>query len=367
MCISLLGSDWSWTSSADLCLSGDVISLRRCARPHVLLVLLLTATGCGAGTAPDASVRPEPSAPRSTGAVTASTAAAPVSAPATSVVTAPSCADEAAAARRHTLCVTGGAETHGLLVALHGRGSSAAEMRAMTGLDEVAAIHGLAVVYPEGLDARWRDDTLATPSAPTGDEDVVYLHDLITALRADPRIGTVPVALLGFSNGGSMAMRHAGRYPDDVAAVVSVAGQLPRDPAVQPTRRVPLLQIHGTADPLRPFDTGIADQPDRGPDNPTPTLSTAETVQAFVAQAAGNVHVEGPHDSDVDPTDGTTIRTERWIDDLGTAVVSRAIVGGGHRWPGARIEPANGNAFGTTSRDLDATTDAIDFVLDVTR
>ena len=100
----------------------------------------------------------------------------------------PMCADGALGERRYVLCTAGDQVDQSLVVALHGRGSSAAAMQAGTGLHELAAAEGLAVVYPESLDGRWGDDTFTSPARPAGDEDVVFLDALIHELRADHRI-----------------------------------------------------------------------------------------------------------------------------------------------------------------------------------
>ena len=300
----------------------------------------------------------------STTAMTSTTAPDPPTTT-TAITGTASCTEALIDDRRHLLCTASDQPGQRLLVALHGRGSSVAEMRAMTGLDAAAAAHGLAVVYPESTDGGWGDDTFVTPSRPAGDEDVVALDRLIAALRTDPRVAGGPVVIVGFSNGASMALRYAAQRPHDVLAVVSVAGQLPRDPLVRPVERVPLLEIYGTADPLRPYETGIADPAGRQPGAPTPTLPTIETVQAFVDVAAGTATRGAPVDTDPDAGDGTFVRTERWTDDEGTLAVLRTVVGGGHRWPSALVEPANGTDFGPTSRDVDATAETVGFALEV--
>src|SRR5918997_3783363 len=99
----------------------------------------------------------------------------------------------------------------------------------------------MAVVFPESLDGRWGDVTVTTPARPAGDEDMAFLDSLVDDLRSDPRIDDRPVAVVGFSNGGSMAMRYAAARPDETVAVVAVAGQPPPDPAVRPPGPVPLL------------------------------------------------------------------------------------------------------------------------------
>jgi hypothetical protein len=125
---------------------------------------------------------------------------------------------------------------------------------------------------------------------------------------------------------------------------------------------VPLLEVYGTADAVNPFDTGVPETPGRGPRDPTPTLSTPGTLAAFVSTAVGAVDHEGPEETDPDPADGTRIRTERWVDENGTVAVLRAVVDG-QTWPSARGE-FSGGGFGAISRDIDASVDAIAFVLD---
>jgi polyhydroxybutyrate depolymerase len=337
----------------------------RLGRLGLLVAVLLLGTGlagCGNHGGP-----PPPS-----GSTTTTTTAPDDPVP---VGTEPTCEDGQLAGRRYVLCTAGDQPDQGLVVALHGRGSSAAEMRTVTELDRAAAGEGWAVVFPDGADGGWGDDTFTTPTRPNGDEDLVFLDQLIEALRADERIDDQPVGVVGFSNGASMALRYAAQRPDAVRAVVSVAGQLPRDPAIRPTGPVPLLEVYGTADPVRSYTDGIADHPDRQPGQSTPTLSTRATVAAFVDVASagdgdgdgdggGEPEHTGPTESDADPADGTRLRTERWTAADGTVVVLHDIVDGGHTWPSAHAAPAGSATFGAVSRDLDASAEAVAFVLD---
>ena len=273
------------------------------------------------------------------------------------------CEDGTFGERRYILCTTKHEQRQGLDVAMHGGPSPPEELQQGTELHRIAAERGLAVVYPQGVDARWGDDTFTSPNRPAGDEDVVFLERLIAELRQDPRIDREPIGIVGFSNGASMALRYAAERPTEVRAVVAVAGQLPLDPAIRPTGRVPLLEVHGTADPIAPFNTGQPQTPDRGPQDLTPTLPTPETVAAFVSMAEGTVSHEGPEEVDPDPGDGTRVRIERWVDGAGTVAVLLAIVDGGHTWPSARGR-FTGGGLGLISTDIDASADAIAFILD---
>lgn len=281
----------------------------------------------------------------------------------------PECVDGALDDRAFIFCTAGDAPDQGLVVALHGRGSSAREMQAGTALDRAAAAQGLATVYPDAVDGGWGDDTFTTPTRPAGDEDVAFLNRLVDDLRASPLIDDdEPVGVVGFSNGASMALRYGAERPDEVRAVVAVAGQLPRDPAVHPSRPVPLLEVYGTADPVRSHDAGIPANPARQPGDPTPTLPTADTVAAFVATMDAPTH-DGPEESDAVADDGTSLRSERWTGSDGTVVLLRAVVGGGHTWPSAVPGSDGGGGdgsvdFGPVSQDLDTSAEAIAFLID---
>lgn len=295
----------------------------------------------------------------------ASTAVDPTTTTSTSTPPTPTCEDTTHDDRPVALCTAGDAPDQGLVVALHPRGSSVEELRAVTELERYAAAEGLAVAYPETLGDSWGDDTFPTPERPAGDEDVRFLDDLIATLRSDPRIDDGPVGVVGFSNGASMTLRYAAQRPDVVRAAVTVAGELPRDPVIRPTQPVPLLAMYGTGDPIRSYDSGIPDTPGRQPGQPTPTLSAPDSVAAFVATLPGARH-EGPTESDPVADDGTWIRTERWTGDGRSVVVFRTIVDGGHTWPSAHARLSGGDQYGLVSRDLDASAEAVAFLLDPT-
>jgi poly(3-hydroxybutyrate) depolymerase len=123
-----------------------------------------------------------------------------------------------------------------------------------------------------------------------------------------------------------------------------------------------VLLVYRTADPVRPFATGIPEPAGRAPGEPTPTLPTADSVAAFVAGAGGAPTHEGPTASDPDPGDGTRLETERWSDRGGTVAVLRTVVGGGHTWPSARVAPRAD--YGPVSRDVDASAETVAFVVD---
>ncbi|NGN66758.1 hypothetical protein G5C51_22990 [Streptomyces sp. A7024] len=235
-----------------------------------------------------------------------------------------------------------------LVIAFHGRGSSAQEMRKMTGLDQAADRRGTLVAYPEGLRHGWGAGSKATRQRPDPGADVAFTEALVKKLvrsrQADPR----KVYVAGFSNGGSMALRVAAQRPGLVAGAAAVAGQLPAGSAeVKPTGPVPVLLIHGADDPARP----MAGLPRPGPapagqEPITPSLSTRASAEAFVAAGTGKA---------VEKAEPGYERTV-W----GKGQVELIVVrGAGHVWPGGDYAPPE--RFGKPSDALDATDTALDF------
>jgi polyhydroxybutyrate depolymerase len=111
-------------------------------------------------------------------------------------------------------------------------------------------------------------------------------------------------------------------------------------------RPIPLLAIHGTADPIVPFDSGELEG------------NLAYWVRRNGCATSPTV----AHLPDTDPNDGTRTRVESYADcQDGADVVLYAIEGGGHRWPGGD-EPIFLAPHGRTSRDFDGATVIWDFL-----
>jgi polyhydroxybutyrate depolymerase len=81
-------------------------------------------------------------------------------------------------------------------------------------------------------------------------DDVGYLRGVLADLRTRYAVDPARAYAIGVSNGGFMAHRWACEPGGDVAGIVSIAGaaQGPDDPPCAPSRKVSVLQIHGTRD-----------------------------------------------------------------------------------------------------------------------
>ncbi|MFF4293697.1 alpha/beta hydrolase family esterase [Streptomyces vinaceus] len=241
-----------------------------------------------------------------------------------------------------------------LLIAFHGRGADAAQLREQSGLDKGAEARGMLLVYPEALGKAWGAGSAPSPQRPDPNADVHFTEALVGELvrtgRADPH----RVYVAGFSNGGSMALRMAAQRPDLVAGAVSVSGELPTGAAaVKPTGPVPVLTVYGAEDPVRPL-AGLASPGPAAPgEEPiTPTMSARAGSEAFAAAAGAGAPVEEGKPG----YDSVT-----WPPGPAGAKVQLLVMhGAGHTWPGSAMAPPAG--FGPVSTALDASTTLLDFL-----
>ena len=129
----------------------------------------------------------------------------------------------------------------------------------------IADREGFVVVYPGGLPARdgnagWTDcradNTVASEA-----EDIGFLDALIDRLRTQYSLPSAKIFMAGGSNGAQMTLAYAISRASNVAAIATSSGNLPQSLksgacSGTPSRRVPALMTHGTADTLMPYGGG---------------------------------------------------------------------------------------------------------------
>jgi len=168
-----------------------------------------------------------------------------------------------------------------LVLAFHGGSQTADRMKGLTRLNITSNMQKFIVVYPSGTPKKIGKQTIDTmrfwnpsygfPSehAYFGDpnfdnvDDVGYTRAILDDMQTKFNVDTKRTYALGVSNGGILVMRLASALSDRFAAVASVAGPLwgPEEFCL-PSRRVPVLYIHGTADNFMPFYGGIPNCPE---------------------------------------------------------------------------------------------------------
>jgi polyhydroxybutyrate depolymerase len=214
---------------------------------------------------------------------------------------------------------------------LHGLGSNAIEQEFYTGFDFVADTAGIIMVYPDGVDNTWNVYSL------TGVNDVGFISALIDTMESHYNIDPHRVYSTGMSMGGFMSYRLACELESRITAIASVAGLLVFSPC-EPTRSVPVLQMHGTADPVVPY------------------AGVSSTIQFWVGKDNCPSTPVITNLPDIDTTDGSTVTVSYYgLCDDSTEVILYTIIGGEHTWPGADY------IIGITNQDINGSVEIWNF------
>lgn len=236
-----------------------------------------------------------------------------------------------------------------VVIVLHGRGGTAEGMERLTRFDRVADHGGFVAVYPQGYRRSWADARGTGPAARAGVDDRAFIAALIDALVRHDHVDRSRIYLTGLSNGAMMTETLGCELADRIAGIAPVAGPMPADFDCHPSRPLPVLEIHGTADPLVPYTGGTM-----GAGGGRGTVLSAEATAALwrrLDRCTGRPTTARLPDR---ARDGTHVRTETATGCPAHAGVAFFTVdGGGHTWPGGR-QYAPVRLVGRTSHDFDA-------------
>ncbi len=232
-----------------------------------------------------------------------------------------------------------------LVFNLHGNTSNAIQQEAYTNFNVVADAEGFIVCHPDGTDipgGTGKTWNVNFPGSGNTTDDAGFLNALIDEFHAEYGIDLTRVYSTGMSNGGYMSYKMACDYPNRIAAIASVTGSMvPLEVAnCDPMRAMPVMQIHGTNDPVVPYG-GAA------------WTTDVETVVEW--WVSNNNCMDGPAVTDIPDTntgDGCTAELYEYTGcDESTRVEFYKITNGGHTWPNGLIDlPGSGN----TNRDFTA-------------
>lgn len=243
-----------------------------------------------------------------------------------------------------------------LILALHGGGGNPDQFASASGLGQKASKAGYAVIFPAGSGRRedklltWNGGYCCGYAARRDVDDLGFLAEVIADAAARFGVDGDRVYLTGMSNGSIMAETFAAMHPDRVRAVAGVSGTMDTG-KTRVEGPVPALIIHGTADPMVPYDGGKGDQSLTRTD----FASVASVVQAFLAPWGDKI-AESSRKIDRED-DGTSVTVTDHL--MGNTVALRlmTIEGGAHHWPGGRkVRQSEGK-----TREIDANTEILRF------
>ena len=147
-----------------------------------------------------------------------------------------------------------------LIVLLHGYGANGFVQDAYFGFAQLADARGVYVAHPDGTtDAGgskfWNATDACCDFNHTGVDDVAYLNAVVDDMEQQFNIDKKRVFFVGHSNGAFMSHRMACDAAARIAGIVALAGDVWKDPTkCNPTEPVAVLQVHGDADSMVPYD-----------------------------------------------------------------------------------------------------------------
>jgi len=218
----------------------------------------------------------------------------------------------------------------------HGYGGSPTQEESLTLMDAESDTAGFVLVYPQGTGSipSWNAGACCGTAAESDLDDVGFVGTLLDTLEAELCVDATRVFATGMSNGGFLAQRLGCELSDRIAAIAPVAGVM-GIPTCTPSRPVPVMEFHGTSDPVVPYDGDPA----------IGYPSVADTIAGWVQRdgcqgAATTTYANG---------DATCVTYGDCTADAEVTLCT--IAGGGHTWPGGTPFPLLGN----TSTDISAT------------
>ena len=235
-----------------------------------------------------------------------------------------------------------------LLIELHGGGGDGAHMDKVAGFYSVADRGAFVVAAPNGIDKGWNDGRGDRGRDSSSADDVGFISEMMDRIEAQVDIDPARVYVTGMSNGAIMTGRLACELSDRIAAIGQVAGTAAVEIAAgcHPSRPVPVLEIHGTADPLVPYAGGSV-VPQQG-DGRGQVVGVDAWAAFWVANDAAG---QGPATTSIGSD--TTVRTWHGPTPRSDVVFYR-VAGAGHTWPGGDQNLPQ-LIVGSTTRSFDAT------------
>jgi polyhydroxybutyrate depolymerase len=235
----------------------------------------------------------------------------------------------------------------------HGGGATASSMLNIsnnTDFKSLSEQENIVLVAPEGVDKSWNDGR-GTKANKKDVDDVKFVTQLSQYIQSNYSIDTTRIYATGISNGGFMVSRLGCDLGWRFAAVAVVAATMGEDvpySTCSPGVPLPVMYIHGTADPIIPFNGAKKSIGAEGA-----FVSHQQVIDKWVSINKSSSTPETTQLPDI-AMDGTSITEEKYpAGKNGAEVISYTVNDGGHTWPGGK-QYLPKLLIGRVSRDMNA-------------
>lgn len=234
-----------------------------------------------------------------------------------------------------------GSEAVPLVFNLHGYSSNNTEQYYYADFRSIADTANFIIALPNGtIDGFGLHFWNCFAADETGVDDVAFISALIDTISAEYQVDANRIYSTGMSNGGFMSYTLAGELSNRIAAIASVAGSVSkvRFAALDPQHLTPVMEIHGNADGVVPYNGSSDFLPVDSVQNywinfngcsPDPTVTPVPDINTLDGCTAEHYVYGGA-------ANGTTVELFK-------------VEGGGHTWPGTIF-----SYIGVTNEDFSA-------------
>jgi len=232
-----------------------------------------------------------------------------------------------------------GTQAYPLVINLHGYTSTSFAQQYYGNFMPIADTAKFLIVHPQGTKDGSNQPYWNAGISPTAVNDLQFISQLIDSLKTIYNIDPNSIYSTGMSNGGFMSNFLACNLSNKIAAIAGVTGTMftTVSPTCNPGRPVPVMHIHGTADPTVPYNGG------------TGTIAVDSLMKFWRIKNNTNSVPTTSAVPNINTTDGCTADHFLWSGGTsGSTNELYRVNGGAHTWPGATI------ITGVTNQDFNA-------------
>ena len=216
-----------------------------------------------------------------------------------------------------------------VVIVFHGGGGSADSVRRQSRMSVKGDAEGFIAVYPQGSGGiagklrTWNAGTCCGQAMQQRIDEIAFVAALLDDLQTTVAIDRARVYATGISNGAMMAYEVACALADRIAGIAAVAGEMTALDRCRPSRPMPVLVIHGSADRNLPIDGGVGAK-----------AFAVHEVRSLASAIDFWRRHDGCSQSARSAVDGVVRRMSYSSCNGGSEVEVVTIEGGGHSWPG---------------------------------